>query len=85
LISQTVVACAADPTSEASTQVAPTQTAPRDSKDEVVPPPTTRNFARGGNRGRIEELMSFCDVDPPCPAGCKVAESGNVCVEKPDP
>ena len=41
--------------------------------------------AEVGERGQLEELMSLCDVAPPCPSGCTVDAVSRKCIEWPGP
>ena len=39
------------------------------------------NLTENGTRGQLEDLMSLCDVAPPCPSGCTADAVSHKCVE----
>ena len=53
----------------------PTQAKP------VTKPTTSR--AGQETRGVIDEKPSYCDVDPPCPPGCRHDTANKICVDTP--
>lgn len=64
----------------------PAGAAPPASK--VAPSPSSakrvpdKDLSAGGARGQLEEMMSFCDVTPPCPASCNEDAAAKMCVDK---
>jgi hypothetical protein len=76
-------ALATDPNASKPTQTAPTEM-PAASETKGVSAAQDSN--KDGRRGQLEDIMSLCDVAPPCPSGCSVdAASRNKCVEWPRP
>ena len=73
-------AFAADPGSSK-----PTQAAPPDSPTAAQKRPGDQDLTEVGKRGQLEDMMSLCDVAPPCPSGYAVDATSHKCAEWPGP
>jgi hypothetical protein len=81
-------ALATDPPSSSAAQTSPADPA----AVSKTPDASTRQGASAtedrtgvGERGQLEDMMSFCDVAPPCPSGCTVDAVSHKCTEWPGP
>ena len=62
-----------------------TRTGSADSPTAAQKRSADQDLTEVGRRGQLEDMMSLCDVAPPCPSGCSVDATSHKCVEWPGP